>query len=94
MNHIAVNDAFRNGLTQLEGVADALPEVCKRFPELPQTVSELFRIKDDSFLAVRTNDLVITLEPTERLLELVSAARTWKGIRDVEEELAEVGSGR
>jgi hypothetical protein len=94
MNHIAVNDAFRNGLTQLEGVADALPEVCKRFPELPQSVSELFRVKDDGFFAVRTSDLVITLEPTERLLELVSAARTWKGIRSIGQEVAEVGSGR
>ena len=86
MNHIEVTDDFRKGLGYLENVADALPELCKRFPELPQNVSDLFRIKNDSFLAVRTNDLVITLEPTERLTELVSAARTWKGIRNCGEK--------
>jgi hypothetical protein len=93
MNHIAVNDAFRAGLASLEDIADALPEICKRCPDLPQSVSELFRIKNDSFLAIGTGDLVITLEPTERLIELVAAARTWKRISGFGQESREVGSG-
>jgi hypothetical protein len=67
-----------------------VPEVCKRFPELPQSTSELFRIKTDSFLAIATGDLVITIEPTERLMELVTALRTRKDKGNISEERVEV----
>jgi hypothetical protein len=78
MNHITISDEFRVGIQSLAEVSERLPEVCERFPELPQRNSDLFRVKDDSFLAIRTGDLVVTLEPTERLSELVTAARAWK----------------
>jgi hypothetical protein len=86
MNHIAVNDDFRRGLDALEDVADALPEVCERCPELPHSLSELFRVADDGFFAIRTGDLVITLEPTKRLAELIAAARAWKREHNIGQE--------
>lgn len=91
MDHIKINDDFRKGLQSLRDVADALPEMLKRFPELPQRSSELFRVKDDSFLAVATGDLVITLEPTERLTEVITAARAWKVERGIRKECTEIG---
>jgi len=94
MDHIKINDDFRKGLQSLRDVADALPEMLKRFPELPQRNSELFRVKDDSFLAVTTGDLVITLEPTERLMEVIAAARAWKAERGSGEECTKIGEVR
>lgn len=90
MNHIEVSDSFRILLADLENVSDALPELCEGCPEMPKSISELFRIKDDGFLAVMTGDLVITLEPTERLSELVTAARAWKRIHGVPEKTGEI----
>jgi hypothetical protein len=78
MDHIEISDEFRSELRALRDVADALPEACKSLPQLSQSNADLFRVKDDSVLAVGTGGLVITLEPTERLRELVTAVRTWK----------------
>jgi hypothetical protein len=94
MNHITITDEFRAGLQSLYDVSKALPEVCERFPELPQCSSDLFCVKNDSFLAIRTGDLVITLEPTERLAELIAAARAWKSKGDIVEKVREVGNER
>ena len=94
MDRIQISDAFREGLNSLREVRHALPEVCESNPDLPQRNSELFRIKDDSFMAVRTGDLVITLEPTERLMELVAAARARKGELAIDQEIGEVRSAR
>ena len=54
------------------------PERIKSIPELWQNASELFRVKADPLFAVGTDDIVITLEPTERFIELVSAPGAWE----------------
>jgi hypothetical protein len=86
MDHIEISKEFRIGISALRDVANALPKACKCLPELPHKNSDLFRIKDDSILAIGTNDLVITLEPTERLRELVAAVRA----RERKNSIAEI----
>jgi hypothetical protein len=83
VDHIEISEDFRTIMRELRQVRDILPEVFRSNPDLSQRNSELFRIKDDSFIAVSTEELVIVLEPTERLTKLVTAARAWKAKSDV-----------
>jgi hypothetical protein len=87
MDHIEINEDFREALRQLREVRDAIPEVCDSDPSLPQRNSDLFRVKGDSFRAVATGDLVITLEPTEGLMDLIAAIRAWKAERRIGKEI-------
>jgi hypothetical protein len=43
--------------------------------QLSQPASEFFRVKDNSLLAIGTDYLVVSIEPTERLMELMAAHR-------------------
>jgi hypothetical protein len=80
MDHIAVTPEFREVLRALRSVAGASPEIGGSFPELGQSASDCFRVKDDCLVATGTGDLVITLEPTERMLEFVAAKRAREAV--------------
>jgi hypothetical protein len=84
MDHITISEEVRAGITCLREIRNASPELRDRFSDFLQSNAELFRVKDDRVLAIGTSDVVISLEPTKRLSELVAAVRAWKdedGIR-------------
>lgn len=82
MDHIEISDEYREGLRCLRQIRDAGPEAHERFRHFLESTAELFRVKDDGVFALGTDDLIVVLEPTERLRELISATRTWKAERD------------
>jgi hypothetical protein len=86
VDHIEIDDEYREGLRCLCQIRDAGPEVRERFGQFLESCAELFRVKDDLVFAVGTEDLVVTLEPTERLRELMATVRAWKGERDNRQE--------
>jgi hypothetical protein len=79
MDHIELSEDFREALRELRNIANALPEHSSGFPQLAQSAADLFRVKNDGIFAIGTNNLVITLEPTERLREYLSAMRARNG---------------
>jgi hypothetical protein len=79
MDRIAPTRELTHWLKLLRDVMDARPESISGLPHLQQGASDLFRVKSDPLFAVGTNDVIITLEPTERLIELVSALRAREG---------------
>ena len=81
LDHIEITDAYRDGLRCLRLIRNAGPEGLERFGEFLKSNSELIRIKDDPVLAAGTNDMVVALEPTERLRELMAATRAWENER-------------
>ncbi|MBZ5580170.1 MAG: hypothetical protein LAP40_26725 [Acidobacteriia bacterium] len=83
MDHIEISEGYREGLRCLRFIRDAGPETREYFSQFLNSNTELFRIKDDNVFAVGTGDMVITLEPSERLRELMAAVRAWKAERDL-----------
>lgn len=79
VDHIAVSPELREALSVLCGARDAGPEAMGRVAEFLQSCPDAFSIKRDPLFAIGTNDMVITLEPTKRLMELVHASRTREG---------------
>ena len=79
MDHIQISADFREALQVLRFVANSNPEVKSSLPQIPQSAADLFRVKNDNVFAVGTNEFVVTLEPTERLLEYLSAVRARNG---------------
>lgn len=86
MDRIEISEAFRNALSALHDIAGTLPEAFQRFPELAQSNAELFCVKDDDVRAVMTDKFIITLEPTEKLLNLIATVRAFKAERDLVEK--------
>ncbi len=74
MTKILATPDLARSLRRLVDMRDAAPQGVDGISEFPQSIAEFIRIKDDPLFAVGTNDVVVTLEPTERLLELVNAA--------------------
>jgi hypothetical protein len=56
-------------------IANGLPEMGEGVREILQLAPEFFRVKNDILFAVGTNYLVVSIEPTERLMELMAAHR-------------------
>jgi hypothetical protein len=75
MDRIEITEDARTGVQYLHNIRRAHPESDQALPNGIHCVSELFRVKDNSLFAGGADDLVITLEPTERLLELVATTR-------------------
>lgn len=93
MDHIELSDDFRKTVRELRAVARSNPKLLRSLPQLCQSAADCFRIKNDSLFAVGTDDLVITLEPSERLVEFLSTARTRNGrIEKVEAKVEKSGA--
>jgi hypothetical protein len=75
MNRILPSEDLLRAYRWLHVVRDASPEEVSTFPEIPQSVADVVRVKQDRLFASGTGDIIITLEPTERLTELVAALR-------------------
>jgi hypothetical protein len=73
MDRIEVSAEAKEAIHLLREVSGTLPQFRDCFPELPQSAADCFRVKDDHVLTAGTNELVITLEPTQRMLEFVAA---------------------
>ena len=78
MDHIEISNEYREGLRCLRLIRDAGPKARERFGEFLQSATELFCIKGDPVFAVGTDDMIVVLEPTERLRELMAATRAWE----------------
>jgi hypothetical protein len=87
VNRIAPTRELTKCLGLLRKEMDSGPERVERIPELRQNISNLVRLKADPCLATGTNDIVITLEPTERFIELVSTL----GAREGEPQISTEG---
>ena len=85
MDHIEISEEYREGLRCLRQIRNAGPEARKRFSHFLQSTAELYRVKHDSVFALGTDDLIVVLEPTERLHELISATRAWETERNAKQ---------
>lgn len=87
MDRIEITEEVRAAVEYLRDVAHAVPEFKSGLPQFPKSLADCFRIKDDPLFALGTSDLIITLEPTERLMELIAAKRTGEVVGKVSTEL-------
>jgi hypothetical protein len=94
IDHVEIAPGVTDGIRALRVVFNTPPEALHSFPALKQSCSEWFRVKADDISAIGTSDLIITLEPTERLVELVTAVRTREAKGCIGEESREVGQIR
>jgi hypothetical protein len=62
----------------IEGIADAPPQFRQSIADLLQPFSELVSFEFDHVVAAGASESVVQFKPTKRLLDLVSAVRTWK----------------
>jgi hypothetical protein len=74
MHKILAAPGLSGLVRQLVVIRNTHPESMDGGPEFPQGVTEFIRVKNDPLFAVGTDDVIVTLEPTERLVELVNAA--------------------
>ena len=75
MDRIEASPEAKQAIWLLRKVSSALPQFRDRFPELPQSAADCFRVKDNCVPTVGTGELIITLEPTEQMLKFVAAVR-------------------
>jgi len=78
VDRIEITRELNDGLKALSLIRNGPPDEIERFLDKNQRTSDLFRVKEDILFATGTDNLTILIEPTERLLELVSALRTHK----------------
>jgi len=72
-NSIEITDGLPKLLNSLRQAARTEPENLRFGPEVFQDVSKLVRVKCDRVFAAGTDNIVVTLEPTELLIEIVPA---------------------
>lgn len=78
MNRIAPTDDLLKAYKYLHILRDASPEQVGTLPEIPQSIADVVRVKPGCLFARGTGDIIIALEPTERLTELVAALKAWE----------------
>jgi hypothetical protein len=90
MDRIELAPGVREGVQVLRDVLNASPETHHGRSGFSQSASEWFRVKQDDVFAVGTGGLVITLEPTESLLELLAAKRAGEVKGNIGKETGEI----
>ena len=82
MHKILAAPGLARLVRQLVVIRNTHPEKVNSGSEFPQSITEFIRIKNDPLFAVGTDDMIVTLEPTERLVEL--AERSGRGRRKLQ----------
>jgi NAD(P)H-dependent FMN reductase len=66
-------------IAKLRAIVGATPEVLGGYSQSFESASDWFNVKPDSLFAVGTGDLVIMIEPTERLRAFLSTEGAGEG---------------